>query len=265
MLVPKSESNNPNLQRMVQLLHFEVVLYEPHGMTVNQRFRLWAQYLLQREQDGRDYEDVITVDSKDVYFQEDPFQACEVFKHSINNCSFAVAREDQRHTAKSPHSWGGVDQNVVRCYGNAIAQSLIDTNLLNAGFLAGSRKGMMKALQRVTDELERIADPGCLDQVVLNYLLYNRTLIGPSSGPEDDCSIRIEPDSQRCVTTLGLAYSHTAYGSHMWLWRPDYRNYRVVGVYGDTQPVAAVHQYDRDAGHTQYVRERWPWPREGSP
>ena len=240
VFVPQEQEQSPNLITMADLANLTVVSYPMANMVVNDRFKLWLEFLRARP---AMYDDVITVDARDVYFQQDPFRQCKIFEMSDESCRFAIAREDQRYVSVD-------DPNVKRCYGEEAAHQMGIYNLLNAGFLAGSQKGIVLVFERLVRELETRGS-SCLDQVILNDLIWNRHF-------EPECHIRIEPDSQSCIATLGILYNH--YPDTAWLWQGKNDTNSILGIHGDDTPVAAVHMYDRNAKHLEYVRRRWPWP-----
>lgn len=245
VFVPEAQMESDNLKKISSLVRMKVVSYKPAGLIVNQRFHLWLEYLGSHD---NEYDVVITSDSKDIYFQRDPFQGCEIFRQS-DRCRISVVREDQRYIPKTFYP-DRVDLNVVKCLGMEEAEKVQNLNLLNAGFLAGSTDGLKLLFTRLSSELNERGDR-CLDQVLLNQLVWNRTF-------ENTCHVRIEPDSQRCLVNLGITYNH--YSETKWLWGLGDETFTVKGVYGDVIPAAVVHMYDRDAGHRAYVQNRWPWP-----
>lgn len=217
----------------VKSLFITFVGFHPHGLIVNHRFKLWNNYLAQHYSQT-DW--VISADSRDIYFQSDPFSNCRAFREFSNNPGFfMISREDQRYVYTN-------DANVVACYGKEGESSLRNYNLLNAGFLLGDVKGYQSVIKTLISEMDRIGD-FCLDQVILNYLILNNKLKSER--------IIIEPDSQNCILTLGITYNIF---SGIGLWN---KNWTFYGVYGYDVPVAAVHMYDRNLDHFRFVQSQF--------
>ena len=213
----------------VKSLSITFVGFQPNGLIVNYRFKLWNNYLTQHYS-LTDW--VISADSRDIYFQADPFSNCRAFgEFSKRPGFFMISREDQRYYLTN-------DANVVACYGKEGESSLQNYNLLNAGFLLGDVKGYQSVIKELLDEMERIGD-FCLDQVILNYLILNKKLKSER--------IIIEPDSQNCILTLGVTYNLFS-GKGLWN-----KNWTFYGVYGYDVPVAAIHMYDRNQEHFRFV------------
>jgi len=180
------------------------------------RHLLYHQYLL-----NKNYEKVLITDSKDVYFQTNPF-------NNTPKKSFIWLGAEGNIQINSP--WNTEDQekaqhDLIPAYQRDLAQQPI----LNAGFFMGSRREIQNLCLTIWSQTLR-SQQKYTDQAVLNYLYYFLK-------NDPIYKVHTPQESKWIITGHGIELGWTADQCE---WRDNLLYHKTLN-----QPFAAFHQWDR--------------------
>lgn len=198
------------------------------------RFLAIYEYLFRHWQD---YDYVITTDTKDVYFQADPFQ-------ELQNKKLVVASECLRY---QDEEWGS--KNLREAYGRYVYERFRDKEIFNVGTFGGRSEYVRDTVFHIFTNAINRPIPVC-DQAVFNVLMHTQ--------PYKD----IVTQTTRWACQAGTVADPSKISRHRpnLLWPEPQLENGVVTYQGTPYPI--VHQYDRVPEWKCFVRKKYGLERE---
>ena len=212
------------------------------------RWELYREWIEEKQFDDVNTQFFLT-DTRDVYFQRDPFAD---LKHVGNTHDLFMFEEwNQKTIGTCPHNsdW------IRSCWGEKVLQTMFTSPILCSGTILGSRKGIIMLVNALVDEAARVKDlpheingkakhgrPCVNDQAYVNVLLRRNIETNALAK-----SAHIFKQGDGPINTVG------------WIGVTDNikRDNEGFVLNNDGRRSAVVHQYDRDLEMQAWIDARF--------
>lgn len=232
---------NTDLETIQELTKREFKLIQMQNMNIPihvARFLYIYDYLRQNHEK---YDNVITTDVKDVYFQENPIPWMNLILNE--KIKIIVGSEGIRY---KDESWG--DENLKQCYGEYVYEIFKNNEIYNVGVLAGKSEYIKDLVFNIFTNATNRPIP-IVDQAVFNVLINTK--------PYSDCIYFAKQE-----TGWACHAGTTVDPSKIERFRPNltekepyFKNGIVYASSGI--PFHIVHQYDRVPEWNTFIQNKY--------
>lgn len=188
------------------------------------------------------YENVVTTDVKDVYFQSNPFDIFQSKFYKDNNYKLVVASEGLRY---KDEPWG--NENLWQSYGPYIYDDFRNNEIFNVGTFGGDAEYVKDMVFNIFSNAINRPIPIC-DQAVFNVLINTQ--------PFKDVIYYTHDWACELGTVMDPA-KIDSFRPNLMFSEPIWKDRQVkIPPLAET-PFPIVHQYDRVPFLKEFIREKY--------